>query len=63
MLVEFTPDTTIVDEEISLLESCRESMAKGYLEAGRADDMRLVFRTTPAGRAHIKSMISEDKDA
>lgn len=56
MQVEFASDTTPIDDEIEMLQACRENVMRGRLEAGRDDENRLVFRMTAKGRKAVEEM-------
>ena len=56
MNVEFSADTTEIDEEFGALHALKANVQKGHLEVGRDDQHRLVFRMTAAGTAAVEQM-------
>lgn len=56
MQVEFSSDATMIDEELEVLQSMRQNVARGHLEVGRDDENRLVFRMTAKGNAYVENM-------
>lgn len=56
MKLEYTGDTTPIDEEIAVLDDLKANVLRGWLEVGRDDANRLVFRVTAEGRAKVERM-------
>lgn len=56
MTVEFSNDTAEMDKEMAMLEELKANVMSGWLEVGRDDEHRLVFRITDSGRKRVESM-------